>query len=343
MRFVVRLLMAFAFAGCLELGVRVLAHSTGTCHPQCFTQYDPVLGWSTSPGTVARHRNAALGFDVVYRINNRGFRGPLHGPIKPSGVTRVVVLGDSNAFGWGLEDGHHFSSVLDQLDRLEVINLAVTGYSTDQELMRLENEGFKFNPDVVVLQVTPNDVDDITRSFVGEMPKPYVYRAGGALRIGNTPVRVLEDDASRLPSFPIPFATREWLLWRSYTYRWLMQETGRIGPTIRPSPAHDADALFRDLLLSLSRGVHARHGALVVVHAFAEDNRPGLFEGIPATVIDVSPEFDEARRRGAQPMFADGVHWNQLGHRLVAQALEAVLLPSELPRVVTDSRRDRSD
>ncbi|HEX6738597.1 MAG TPA: hypothetical protein VF310_10010, partial [Vicinamibacteria bacterium] len=54
---------------------------------------------------------------------------------------RVVMLGDSIAFGTGVADGQTFAHRLGELDPgLEVVNLAVPGYGTDQSLLRLERE-----------------------------------------------------------------------------------------------------------------------------------------------------------------------------------------------------------
>ena len=61
------------------------------------------------------------------------------------------MLGDSITFGTGVGDDETFSHLLDALPDLEVLNLGVDGYGTDQELIRLEREGLAFGPQVVIL------------------------------------------------------------------------------------------------------------------------------------------------------------------------------------------------
>jgi lysophospholipase L1-like esterase len=317
---------AIVLAGGAEVGTRILAHHQGTCHPQCFTRYDASIGWAAVPGAVARHRNDALGFDVVYRINHEGFRGPLYGRIKPRGITRAVLLGDSNGFGFGVADGKEFGSLLDQrVEDTEVINLSLTGYSTDQQLLTLR-KGLAFDPDIVLLQVTPNDLRDVARAFVGDMPKPFVRKAGRGLRFENVPVRLLEPDAARLPGYPIPLMLREFLLLRSFLCRGLAQGSA-LGsrPQAGSYPGDDPVELFQRVVAEIGAVADDRGASLIVVHASSDLARNEVFSGLDATVVDVSGAFEEAQRSGVAPLFADGLHWNEQGHRLVAETLADVV------------------
>lgn len=65
--------------------------------PNTVKQYDPELGWSLVPdsGGVSE----ATGRRVEYRINSHGFRGREYDFRKEPGV---VLLGDSNTFGYGV-------------------------------------------------------------------------------------------------------------------------------------------------------------------------------------------------------------------------------------------------
>jgi hypothetical protein len=66
--------------------------------------------------------------------------------------TRVIVLGDSVAFGLGVSDDETFAHALDARDNgIEAANLAVQGYGPGQELLVLQGEGLRNGPDVVVL------------------------------------------------------------------------------------------------------------------------------------------------------------------------------------------------
>jgi hypothetical protein len=139
--------------------------------------YSEQYGWAPRRG--ARHRLK----DEWMTINSLGYRGREHAAEKAAGHTRVVVLGDSIAFGYGVADERTFSAVLERLDpRLEVLNLGVQGYGTDQELIKLESEGLACHPDVVILDVClANDFLDNARSVNFGYPKPYFRWESGRL------------------------------------------------------------------------------------------------------------------------------------------------------------------
>lgn len=79
-------------------------------------------------------------------------------------VLRIVGVGDSGMFGWDVDQGGDYLSVLERnLDArtdcagCEVINLAVPGYNTRQELERLKETGLPLKPDIVILGWCAND------------------------------------------------------------------------------------------------------------------------------------------------------------------------------------------
>ncbi|MEZ5973291.1 MAG: hypothetical protein R3E96_00160 [Planctomycetota bacterium] len=52
-------------------------------------------------------------FECMVRINAEGFRDPERNASAASGRKRVAVLGDSIAWGWGVQDDERFSAVLE--------------------------------------------------------------------------------------------------------------------------------------------------------------------------------------------------------------------------------------
>src|SRR6185503_2752348 len=79
--------------------------------------------------------------------NSQGNRGPEAAFAKPSGVRRVVVIGDSQAWGYGVGDDETIPAQLQRLlneaggARYEVLNLGVGGYGTDQAFLKYLVEG----------------------------------------------------------------------------------------------------------------------------------------------------------------------------------------------------------
>jgi len=78
---------------------------------------------------------------------------------------RVLFLGDSVAFGWGVAVEECFvwrlppcAARLGGDKRLTVINCSISGYSPWQEYDLLQSEGLRYQPDLVVLVFCLNDV-----------------------------------------------------------------------------------------------------------------------------------------------------------------------------------------
>jgi hypothetical protein len=98
--------------------------------------------------------------------NPRGYRDQERDLAKPEGHKRLVSLGDSFAWGAGIEFDDTYGQRLErQLTRRrrepwEVVQLALPGMTTVDEASQLHEEGFAYAPDVVVLGYVLNDSED---------------------------------------------------------------------------------------------------------------------------------------------------------------------------------------
>ncbi|MFO1078321.1 MAG: SGNH/GDSL hydrolase family protein [Planctomycetota bacterium] len=95
-----------------------------------------------------------------------GFRGAEVALAKPPGTFRVLGLGDSVLFGWGVEQAETGASLLEQRLRVrpatptaEVLCTGVPGYNTVMEAAFLRARGVAFAPDVVLVDFVGNDFD----------------------------------------------------------------------------------------------------------------------------------------------------------------------------------------
>jgi hypothetical protein len=91
----------------------------------------------------------------------------------------LLILGDSFAEGFSVSFEKSVGRVLEGLlarpaPRIEVINGATVGYSTDQEYLFYHDEGSRYSPQVVLLFFYYNDVLYNVRGSMGGMPKPLV-------------------------------------------------------------------------------------------------------------------------------------------------------------------------
>jgi lysophospholipase L1-like esterase len=122
--------------------------------------FEPVPGMSVEGGDGG---GVPLYYEYPGTANRLGYRDRDHPLDKPPGTYRIVVLGDSVAAGWGVERIEDvFPALLeDALDRpgraVEVLNFAVTGYNTAQEVETLAARALAYEPDLVLLAYCLND------------------------------------------------------------------------------------------------------------------------------------------------------------------------------------------
>jgi len=124
--------------------------------------------------------------DNLYRINSLGFRGHEQTSWGHPETRRVVLLGDSYAFGLGVDQDETPAAQLEArlqgtCGSVAVLNLGVPGYHTGQESALAERVGFDLDPNLMVLLYYANDettaafqYDSVTRVLYGDaLPVPY--------------------------------------------------------------------------------------------------------------------------------------------------------------------------
>jgi hypothetical protein len=292
--------------------------------------YSETYGWTPRRGF--RHRAQAK----TISVNSKGYRGREHEVPRTPGVGRVVMLGDSIAFGPGVDDSETFSHRLDSLPNgPEIVNLAVMGYGTDQALLKLKREGLAFGPDAVVLHFClHNDFADnmLSRAlYDGIHPKPYfTYDESDRLRIHDAHLRTT-----------LARRTALYLQANSQLFRRVMALTrgGSVHWLDRMEAALDnlgqaTELAFRIIEVMRKRTEESGARFVVVVHpdesAFHRQSRlTEKFYRTPrleGTRVIVMADAYRARNLRWEEFALDSLgHLNPAGHRVVAEVLIGVL------------------
>ena len=134
--------------------------------------FDKTLGWRNIPNW----SGVTGGKELV--INSKGLRDREYEYEKPVGVKRILVLGDSYTWGYGVRNDEIYTEFLERRLAAEgkewqVINSGVSGYGTDQEYLWFKSEGIKYQPDLVVVAFfVLNDPQNNTASAQYGLGKP---------------------------------------------------------------------------------------------------------------------------------------------------------------------------
>jgi lysophospholipase L1-like esterase len=300
-------------------------------------QSDAYLGWSGKPNLRLRFRRSE--FDALVEHDAEGWRQPK--PARPAVPTsRILVLGDSFTWGWGVSQGQVFTDLLQAAlpDNVAVYNRGVPGFGTAQEYLVLQRELAAREYDAVVLMFYINDLSDNISSKQGL--RPYFELVDGHLRPRNQ------------PALPIINPVRQFLSEHSRAYgfvqfelEWLKRRfSGEANdkPEYRTSPAVDFHAVpgyaVTARLLGEMQRLARQHGArffLVYIPQRSEFELDAPFpyvrsihamvndiahsEGIP--LLDLSPPFHQHAKAGERLIYAIDAHWTPAGHRVAAAAL----------------------
>ncbi len=132
------------------------------------------IGHEHRPGATAH----LMGVDVS--INSKKLRDFEYSYEPEPGVSRILMLGDSLLFGWGVAFEETWSKRLElafAADRItaEVINTGVGNYNTIQEVEYFLIEGYRYRPNVVVLNYFINDAEPVPVYSSLNMFKKFSY------------------------------------------------------------------------------------------------------------------------------------------------------------------------
>jgi len=334
----------------LEVGLRVLRVETASFHSIAgFTVYDPELGWRLAPERTTVFKGAHFSVQVTH--NAQGLRDRSYQYERDPGRRRILVLGDSSVWCWGVEHEDCFTERLEaRLPETDVINTGVPGYSTAQELLFYEREGWRYRPDLVLLLMSPNDVTDNVdsrgprfrledgRLVLTNVPVPRRKSAPGQWLQGHSRlfayvtylVAVVGQDVARRsrveatrpasPAAPSPVAGA----------------AGTVTPGSADSPGTEGEAwaLTAALLERLAASVRKSGATFVLLSPVDFEPMRGWIRDICASqdiaYLDLVPALWAADRPGARLRLEGDPHFSAPGQEVLASEILAMIERAQL-------------
>jgi lysophospholipase L1-like esterase len=316
-----------------------------------FVRYDEEIGWTNKEGTEGIFSPSDDIPAAMVRINKSGLREKEVSIEKPSGANRILVLGDSNTFGYGIDEKQRFSNLLSERlpNSQEVVNFGVFGFGTDQEALLFEREGLRYRPDIVILAFSAGDLSDNMSSINSGVSKPFFNIEGNTLVLRNTPV------PKSSPLMRVQSRTsgiKHYLYNHSHLYRLLLYKIISLNlymsDTVREMSEEEGINTTLAIIKGLDNMCRANECQLIVLlishgeWVKALKTRPGrspgyypflknLLTGMDISVIDTTDAFVN-HDEGDQPLFfeKDPVHLTANGNKLVADMLHHSLLQQGL-------------
>jgi len=130
---------------------------------------DELLGFKLMPN--ARQNAVCSDFEVAYGTDGIGLRDA---PLQESTEFRILFLGDSVTFGWGVPCGERFTARMEKIiPGVQTINTGVPGYGIHQMKSWLEHHGLVLRPDLVALTMIcedPNRAAEAQIKYVDHLP-----------------------------------------------------------------------------------------------------------------------------------------------------------------------------
>lgn len=143
-----------------------------------FVELEPTVGtWHMANKAITWRSE---GFSHSF-TNSLGFREREFAIAKPSGVKRIVILGDSMAEGMQVDLSQTFGSILERKlneaaghQAFQVINAAMSGHSTVQELYLFKTRIAALKPDICILGYGfgASDKNCSPASVTADLPRP---------------------------------------------------------------------------------------------------------------------------------------------------------------------------
>jgi hypothetical protein len=210
-----------------------------------YYRYDAILGYATLENTVS--------VNGWWHSNEIGARETGPTPLKPAaGQSRWLLVGESFAHGTGVQTAQTWAEIADRAAAdLDIVNLAVAGYSMAQAYLRYQSVADRLQHDGVLLAFAPtvdlwrdvNTIRDLGEPWGLRTVMPRFVPEGDGLRLVSSPYadadefrrenenglsQTLEDHLRRYDRFYFPLEHRPVAgLDRLLTYKLVVAAYGR--------------------------------------------------------------------------------------------------------------------
>lgn len=309
-------------------------------------------------------------FTIGMSINSRRLRDIEHRLEKAHGVYRMLAVGNSFTFGWGVDIRETWWSRLVGLLKddispmdVEVVNLGVYMYTFDQQVQRLEDFGLAYKPNIIIADFYyPHVVTIATHTYQEQGSKPWP-------RILDSTLYVDEDGLLRFGQ-ALPFERirrfsllADFLISRFKIIRYKTTKTAELDEyeLLKESRERDFEeawqrtrsAYARLITLARQEGIPVllfmiprdmqvwprwkeHHAALSTKAPFTSRLPQRTFgaicEDLQIWCLDLLPQYGAAAARDPHtPLYYTvDVHWTAAGHALASQIIRDYLVQNGL-------------
>jgi hypothetical protein len=276
-------------------------------------QLDAELGWRTLPNLDVDRRNPA---GEPWRIRT-DVTGSRILPEAPDSAQTILIMGDSFAFGEGVDIEDRFDVVMAPLlGGPRLINIGAGGYGADQEWIAARPHLSELGEgDVVLVLLYKNDFYDVLRQRFALRAKPYFASDGRGFALVAPQTNWLDH-----------------LRDRSYL-------AALAGRALEPSESASWDfdqarAVIRHILTEVRREAPPRTRVVLAYHGFldADATPAGALTGMVfCDAVDLCVDLDPPLSADSGNYLPDR-HWTARGHHVVGEILaREIAAPSHRP------------
>ncbi len=280
-------------------------------------RFDADLGWTWAPSTYTA--------DGKFEINSLGARGPKeYGPRPEEGKRRIVTFGDSFTFGDEIPDRFTYQYIIEAIrPEFEAINFGVSGYGTDQALLRYRRLGRELDAEVVVIGILLENIGrNVNRyrplwnpstGFCATKPRFVLEGTGGELRLLVQPFQTREELRTAILEETVLdlVADHEYWVGRPSV------PTGKLSSLVRIAAGFGAHRRRSPASLWQARGEEPFRVTLALLEAF---HREALANGARLAPILIFPSKEDLRDWSLQ----DKTYWNGLHAELARRSIPFV-------------------
>lgn len=235
---------------------------------ETIAQFDGATGWSYVPDNSATLAFGDAGVEVTMYFDAAGIRVPTATTALDPKRPTMLLIGGSFMFGHGVP---YEDSIAGQLERrldLQIVNVAVQGFGTDQALVQLRRFADRFDTRAVVYGFVCDHIrrnaNEDRRLWMPERRFP-----------GTKPAFALSPDGVKQVHRPVRSADR------SYSHLWAYVRLVRTHRGPPPTPK-----LTRALITEMQREAEARDARFAVVD-WAIRGTPALCANDPLADLDI--------------------------------------------------------